>query len=293
MPIIGPVISAATSWEFLTVAAILTVGLCVEAVIPRYRYDRAKEPMCQRVRRNVTVGLVWLLVVLPIGITPMLLAASQVSVWHRPRLMHGLIFLIADLVILDFVNYALHYAFHKSPYLWRYHMVHHLDQHLDMSSSFRTHFVELALFSIVSAATVLVFAIPLTSVMVWQTLVLFISFYHHHNLGVDRRIERLVCLVFNTRTFHDIHHGREMKYTNSNYAFVLTIWDYLFRTYSTMNRPEGFSNGLDDHGDYSATALLLNPIVRSGKAFVRPAKESDGQSTAADRALADALGPSR
>ncbi len=202
--------------------------------------------------------------------------------------MHGPIFLIIDLVILDFVNYALHYAFHRSPYLWRYHMVHHLDQHLDMSSSFRTHFVELALISFVSAAAVFVFAMPLQSVMVWQTLVFFISLYHHNNVGVGWRFERLVSLVFNTRTFHDIHHGREMKYTNSNYAFVLTIWDYLFRTYSTMIRPEGFSNGLDDHGDYSATALLLNPILRGGKPFSGPVKAPDGQSPAAELALAGA-----
>jgi sterol desaturase/sphingolipid hydroxylase (fatty acid hydroxylase superfamily) len=120
--------------------------------------------------------------------------------------MHGPVFLIADLAVLDFVNYALHWAFHESPYLWRYHMVHHLDQHLDMSSSFRTHFVELALFSIASAASVVVFAMPLSSVMVWQTLVFFISLYHHNNLGVGRRVERLISVVFKTRTFHDIHH---------------------------------------------------------------------------------------
>jgi sterol desaturase/sphingolipid hydroxylase (fatty acid hydroxylase superfamily) len=286
MSIIEPVISAATSWNFLALVAILASGLWVEAVIPRYRYDRAKEPISQRLRRNFSVGLVWLLVVLPIGITPVLLAASQISVWHRPPLMHGPVFVIADLVILDFVSYAVHHALHKSPYLWRYHMVHHLDQHLDMSSSFRTHFVELGLFSFATAATVLIVAMPLPSVMAWQTLAFFISLYHHHNVRVGGRFERLISRVFSTRTFHDIHHGREMKYTNSNYAFVLTIWDYLFRTYSTMDRPEGFSNGLDDHGDYSATALLLNPILRPGKPFRTSFKESDDQSTAAEFALA-------
>lgn len=160
-------------------------------------------------------------------------------------------------------------------------MVHHLDQHLDVSTSFRTHFVELATYAFAVTAMVIVFAMPLPSVMVWQTLSFFISLYHHNNLRVGRRFERWISLVFNTRKFHDIHHARAMYYTDSNYAFVLTIWDYLFRTYSTMTRPEGFSNGLDDHGDYSATALLLNPILRRGKAFETPDKDSDGQSTGA------------
>jgi hypothetical protein len=76
-----------------------------------------------------------------------------------------------------------------------------------------------------------------------------------------------------------------MKYANSNYAFVLTTWDHLFRTYSTTIRPEGFSNGLDGHGDYSATALLLNPILRRGRPFGKPFQESDGSSAAAELAL--------
>jgi phage gp29-like protein len=44
MPIIGAVIAAATSRDFLASVAILTVGLCVEAAIPRYDYDTAAEP---------------------------------------------------------------------------------------------------------------------------------------------------------------------------------------------------------------------------------------------------------
>jgi hypothetical protein len=77
VPIIGAVIAAATSRDFLAFVAILTIGLCVEAAIPRYDYDTAAEPIWQRLRRNITVGSVWLLVVLPIGITPILLAAPS------------------------------------------------------------------------------------------------------------------------------------------------------------------------------------------------------------------------
>jgi len=270
VPIIAPVISAATSWDFLALMALLGAGLCLEQFLPRYRYDRTKEPLWHRVRRNITLGCVFRLLVLPVGIVPVLLAASRASIWHRPPWTHGIGFLIVDLVIFDFVNYALHYGFHKSPYLWRYHMVHHLEQHLDVSTSFRTHFVEKALTAAVRSAVVLVLDMPVASVVAWQTLSFFIGLYHHNNLVIGRRLERWISIVFNTRSFHDIHHGREMKYTNSNYAFVLTVWDYLFGTYSTMERPKGFSNGLDDHGDYQAAALLFNPIFRPGKPFRKP-----------------------
>ena len=181
--------------------------------------------------------------------------------------MGGIASLIIDFIIFDFCNYALHRAFHRSTYLWRYHMVHHLDQHLDVTAAGRTHFVEKGLEGLVRAGAVLIFAIPLHSVIIWQTLSFFIGLYQHTNLGIGQRLDRWISVVFCTPTFHDIHHGRDIEHTGSNYAFILTIWDYLFGTYSTMTRPERFSNGLDDHGDYSATALLLNPIFQHGKPF--------------------------
>ena len=83
MPVIGSVISAATSWEFLTLVILLTIFLSAEALVPRFRYDRTREPLWRRLRRNITVGCVYRLVILPIGITPVLLAASHISVCHR------------------------------------------------------------------------------------------------------------------------------------------------------------------------------------------------------------------
>jgi sterol desaturase/sphingolipid hydroxylase (fatty acid hydroxylase superfamily) len=281
---IGCVIAALTGWQFLTLVVLWTVFLSVEALAPRFRYDRTKEPLWRRIRRNITVGCVYRLLVLPIAITPVLLAASHISFWHRPVWMRGIEFMIIDFVIFDFLNYALHWAFHRSKYLWRYHMVHHLDQHLDATSAGRTHFVEKALEGLVRGAAVLIFAVPLHTVIIWQTFSFFIGLYQHTNVGIGRRLDRWISVVFCTPTFHDIHHGRDIKHTDSNYAFALTIWDYLFRTYSTMTRPEHFANGLDDHGDYSATALLLNPMFRRGKPF----REVESQALAQGPALAPA-----
>ncbi len=239
----------------------------MEALIPRFRYDRTKEALWHRVRRNITVGCIYRLVALPIVITPVLLAASHISLWHRPAWMGGIAFLIIDFLIFDFGQYAMHLVFHRSKYLWRYHMVHHLDQHLDVTTGGRAHFVEHVLLAWVNAGALLIFAIPLHSLIIYQTLTFFFVLYLHANVGVGRRLQRWISLVFSTPTFHDIHHGRDIEYTDSNYGFVLTIWDYLFGTYSTMTRPEGFSNGLDDHGDYSAAELTLNPMFRRGRPF--------------------------
>jgi sterol desaturase/sphingolipid hydroxylase (fatty acid hydroxylase superfamily) len=267
MPVIGSIIKAATSWEFVTVVILWVALLPVEALIPRFRYDRTKEPLWRRVRRNITVGCIYRLVALPIAITPVLLAASHISLWHRPAWMGGIAFMIIDLIIFDFGQYAMHWVFHRSKYLWRYHMVHHLDQHLDVTTGGRAHFVEHVILAWVNGAALLIFAIPVQSLIIYQTLMFFFVLYLHANVGVGRRLQRWISLVFCTPTFHDIHHGRNIEYTDSNYGFVLTIWDYLFRTYSTMTRPEGFSNGLDDHGDYSAAALTLNPMFRRGRPF--------------------------
>ena len=267
MPIIGSIIKAATSWEFVTVVILWVVLMSVEALIPRFRYDRTKEPLWRRVRRNITVGCIYRLVALPIAITPVLLAASHISFWHRPAWMGGITFLIIDFIIFDFAQYVMHWLFHKSGYLWRYHMVHHLDQHLDVTTAGRAHFVEHVIVAWVNAAAMLMFAMPVRSLIVYQTMGFFLGLYLHINVRVGRRLQRWISFVIATPAFHDIHHGRKIEYTNSNYGNVLTIWDYLFGTFSTVTRPEGFSNGLDDHGDYSATALTLNPMFRRGRPF--------------------------
>jgi len=267
LPLIGSLVKAVTSWEFVTVVILWVVFLSVEALVPRIRYDRTKEHLALRVRRNITVGCIYRLAALPLLIAPVMLAASHISLWHRPAWMSGPAFLIVDFIIFDLGQYATHWVFHRSKYLWRYHMVHHLDQHLDVTTGGRAHFVEHVILAWVSAAAVLLFAIPLHSVLIWQTLTFFFVLYLHINVRVGRRLQRFVGLVFATPAFHDIHHGRKIEYTDSNYGFALSIWDYLFGTYSTMTRPEGFSNGLDDHGDYSAAALTLNPMFRRGRPF--------------------------
>jgi sterol desaturase/sphingolipid hydroxylase (fatty acid hydroxylase superfamily) len=283
MPVIGSIIKAATSWQFVTVVVLWVVLLPVEAVIPRVSRDRTKEPLWRRVRRNITVACIYRLVALPIAITPVLLAASHVHLWHRPAWMSGVVFLVIDLVIFDFGQYTLHWVFHKSGYLWRYHMVHHLDQHLDVTTGGRAHFVDHVIVSWLNGAALLIFAIPVSSLIMYQTLMFVFGLYLHANVRSGLRLQRWISLVFCTPRFHDIHHGRDIEYTDSNYGTVLSIWDYLFGTYSTMSRPEGFSNGLDDHGDYSAAALTLNPMFRRGRPFREV--ESSGRAPEPDAAL--------
>lgn len=269
MHILSKILSASTFLDFLAFTSICTLGLFVEHFFPRFKYDDSFEPLWKRVRRNVTLGIFYRLLVLPIVLVPILAAASKANIWSRPEFMNSSWFILMDFLILDFLNYASHFFFHKNQYLWRFHMTHHLEQHLDMSTNFRTHFVEKAITALIRSFGIVVFAIPVKTVILWQGVSFFIGLYHHNNIRFGQDFEtKWLNKLFNTRAFHDIHHGRDRKYNDSNYAYMFTIWDYLFGTYSTNIRPANFSNGIEGYQDYSAIELLTNPFT--GKDYARP-----------------------
>jgi hypothetical protein len=53
--------------------------------------------------------------------------------------------LVLGIVALDFAyGYLAHRTMHMAPVLWRFHRVHHSDPFVDVTTSFRTHPVEIA-----------------------------------------------------------------------------------------------------------------------------------------------------
>jgi sterol desaturase/sphingolipid hydroxylase (fatty acid hydroxylase superfamily) len=234
--------------------------LFAERLRPRHEVPRGPA-FRARIARNLGLGALYRLLVLPVALAPIMAAAKGVHLWTRPAVLSGWTTLAVDLLVLDLLQYALHVAAHKIPLLWRFHAVHHMDEHIDASTGFRTHFVEKAVNASARVAIVIALDIPLPHVITFEAISLWIGLFHHQNLGIPPRIDRALNALIITRSFHDIHHGRYVRYTDSNYGYIFSIWDYAFRTYSTNRRPPGFENGLDDHRDPSLDVLVLGPFL--------------------------------
>lgn len=244
------------SW-IIAIAFMLLFGL--ERIYPAAPI--AKQPWPRIIKNlafwpiNIGLALLWVL--------PISWFAAQHILWNRPAWLSGLSGLMIDLLILDLFIYAWHRLMHVMPFLWRFHKIHHLDQYLDTTSAIRFHAGEIFLATWVRAVVIYLFALPFTSVLVFETLVLLMTLFHHSNLAIPLRLEKFLAKIIITPSIHWVHHNAEVKNTDSNYATLLSCWDRLFATYSNSSRTTTMLIGIDGQSDKSFMALLLCPFRKN------------------------------
>jgi sterol desaturase/sphingolipid hydroxylase (fatty acid hydroxylase superfamily) len=135
---------------------------------------------------------------------------------------------VALFVAQDLLYYGFHRASHRVRWLWAAHVVHHSSGRLNLSTAFRQSLMY-------PVAGMWVFWIPLAVIgftpmqIVGIVLVnlAFQFFVHTQAIGKLGWLE----YVFNTPSMHRVHHARNDRYIDRNYAGVLAIWDRLFGSY--------------------------------------------------------------
>jgi len=233
---------------------ILLLGLlfALERFVALRRYSR---PLLGRLLVNFGIAALALAVAMAL-VRPAALAALQ---WGSDKpfgLIHVVPMPVAaqfvlSFLLMDLTFYWWHVANHRIPFLWRFHNVHHIDP--DVSTAFRFHFGEVALSA--GFRVVQVSAIGLSA---WMFAMYELAFqantpFHHSNVRLPIRIERLLNLVLVTPRMHGIHHSQVRDETNSNYSVVFSWWDRLHRTLG-LNIPQseiiigipGYSNPADN-----------------------------------------------
>jgi sterol desaturase/sphingolipid hydroxylase (fatty acid hydroxylase superfamily) len=128
----------------------------------------------------------------------------------------------------DFFYYWFHRASHRIRWMWASHVTHHSSERLNLSTAFRQSltypFSGMWLFWLPLA---LIGFDPLHIVAVVAINLGFQFFVHTQAVGKLGWLEK----VFNTPSHHRVHHARNPKYIDRNYAGVLVVWDRLFGTY--------------------------------------------------------------
>ncbi|MBI1326205.1 MAG: sterol desaturase family protein [Alphaproteobacteria bacterium] len=194
-------------------------------------------------------------------ILPVTYWAAQHALWERPQILGGIAGLALDILILDLFIYWWHRAVHEMPFFWRFHEVHHLDEHLDTTSAIRFHFGEIFFATFVRAAVVIVFAVPFTSVVIFEVLVLAFTLFHHSNIALPPRLEKPLSKIIITPSIHWVHHHAIRKDTDSNYGTIFSFWDILFRSKSKTNRFVNMRIGVEGRTDGGFLKLLLSPFI--------------------------------
>jgi sterol desaturase/sphingolipid hydroxylase (fatty acid hydroxylase superfamily) len=215
----------------VVVAAVYLVLFLVERRLPLRAASHALWP---RVRVNIVI-------------TALVLVTAAITV--RPAVEH-LLFLSPDpefgllamtnlpvavefgiaFLLFDWSFYWWHRANHRVPLLWRFHNVHHVDPDLDVTTAFRFHAVEIG-YSAAFRVTQVILIGPAAWMYFAYELVFQVStLFHHSNVKLPLRAERLVNLVFVTPRMHGVHHSHFRNETDSNYSTVFSWWDRLHRS---------------------------------------------------------------
>ena len=156
---------------------------------------------------------------------------------QAPRRRSGVATRIAGVLLLDYSLWWWHRWNHRIPLLWTFHREHHLDSDLDVSTGIRFAPGEMALSAFFRAAQIEFLGVDEATVALWQRLLLVSILFHHSNVRLPERVDRALATIVVTPRMHGIHHSDRMEDTDSNFASLFTVWDWMHGT-MRLDRPQ-------------------------------------------------------
>ena len=152
--------------------------------------------------------------------------------------------LITCLTLDFFAGWLCHFVEHKFKIFWRFHIIHHADNNVDVTTGLRHHPLESVWRGIFFYLGILASGAPMFAVLLYQTLLVFITGFTHANIGLPKWLDTLIGFVLVSPNMHKVHHHWKQPYTDSNYGAVFSVWDRLFGTYMELD-PKEIRYGLD------------------------------------------------
>ena len=176
---------------------------------------------------------------------------------------------LACLVLDDLRYYWVHRIQHRMRWGWANHVVHHSSQHYNLTTALRQPW-----FSFLAGTFVL--KIPLILLGFHPGLIAFVAsinlfyqfFIHTETVG---KLPRPIEAVFNTPSHHRVHHGRNPRYLDANYAGILIIWDKMFGTFVPEMEEEPVQYGLVNNiGTFNPFRVAVHEYVAIFKDVAQP-----------------------
>ena len=179
----------------------------------------------------------------------------------------------AALLLMDYTIYLWHVATHKVPILWRFHLVHHVDLDLDTTTALRFHAADMAISAPYRAAQVALIGVSPRALRIWQGWFFFSVLFHHSNLALPERLERILARFVTTPRMHGIHHSAVEDETSSNWSSGFSIWDHLHGTFRRDVAQREITIGVPAYRDPAETrvaASLALPFAHARDAWSSP-----------------------
>lgn len=151
--------------------------------------------------------------------------------------------IIALCFVLDDLRYYwVHRLGHEVRWVWAAHVNHHSSQHYNLSTALRQTWTGTFTFMMIMRAPLILLGFHPALVIFCGGLNLLYQFWIHTE--AITRLPRWFEAVMNTPSHHRVHHGRNARYLDANYAGVFINWDKMFGTFVPEQDDEPVDYGL-------------------------------------------------
>lgn len=213
---------------------ILLIMMLAEALFPR----RQKQFRHQRWPANiglVVLNTLLLRLILPGATIVLALWAERdhIGLFNLISLPDWFSLLLA-VIVLDMLIYWQHRLSHTIPLLWRFHRMHHADTMIDVTTGSRFHPVEIAFSMLLKLLAILLLGPSAWAVIIFEVLLNATAMFNHSNINLPLSLDRFIRRLFVTPDMHRVHHSVFANEYNQNFGFNLSIWDYLFNSYTAQ-----------------------------------------------------------
>ena len=174
--------------------------------------------------------------------------------------------LVAGILGLDLLVYALHRAEHRLFFLWRFHAVHHSDSSVDASTALRHHPLEFVAVGVMMMGAAAAAGAPVWLFPVFNLVSFVTALFQHVNVALPEGVERRLRAVLVSPGMHRAHHSDNPGYYNSNFGNIFSFWDRLFGSYRRIPAGEAAAvrfgiEGLEKSGRWDFLMPWIVPVV--------------------------------
>jgi len=136
---------------------------------------------------------------------------------------------LAIFLLEDLTYYWFHRLSHERRFWWAAHVNHHTSQHYNLATALRQTWTGGAAGTWALWLPLSLLGFPPAMIAIQKGISLVYQFWIHTE--AVRRLPVWVEALFNTPSHHRVHHARNPRYLDSNYAGILIIWDRMFGTF--------------------------------------------------------------
>ncbi len=136
---------------------------------------------------------------------------------------------LAIFLLEDLTYYWFHRLSHERRFWWAAHVNHHTSQHYNLATALRQTWTGGAAGTWALWLPLSLLGFPPAMIAIQKGISLVYQFWIHTE--AVRRMPVWFEALFNTPSHHRVHHARNPRYLDSNYAGILIIWDRMFGTF--------------------------------------------------------------